>query len=179
MNKPLWQPSPQQVESANLTAFMHYVARHGGPACDNYAALYDWSVQQPAVFWQAVWDFCGVISSRIGKLVLVNPQLMPGARWFPDARLNYAENLLRCDGDETAIVFRGENQVKSQISFRELRHEVSRLAQALRAAGTDALAALNGGYQLAFFIGAVGAGAAALMALWLRPTSATAASPGH
>ena len=135
MNKPLWQPNPQRVEAANLTAFMRHVAQNGGPACDTYAGLHHWSVQQPDTFWQAVWDFCGVISSRRQKRALENPQQMPGARWFPDARLNYAENLLRRDGDETAIVFRGENQIKSQISFRELRHEVSRLAQALRAAG--------------------------------------------
>ena len=135
MNQALWQPSPRQIESANLTAFMRRIAQNSGPALEDYAALYDWSVQQPEAFWQTVWDFCGVISSRRGTRVLENPQQMPGARWFPDARLNYAENLLQRDGDETAIIFRGENQIKSRISFSELRHEVSRLAQALRAAG--------------------------------------------
>ena len=135
MDHPLWQPTAQQVASANLTAFMRHVAQNGGPVCDNYAALYDWSINHSAAFWQAVWDFCGVIASHRGDRVLENPQQMPGARWFPDARLNYAENLLRRDGEDTAIVFRGESQVKSRISFRELRQEVSRLAQALRAAG--------------------------------------------
>ena len=135
MSQPLWQPSSQQVEAANLTAFTRHVAQHGGPACDNYSELYDWSVQESAAFWLAVWDFCDVISSRPSALILENPQQMPGARWFSGARLNYAENLLRRDGDDTAIVFRGETQVNSRISFRELRHEVSRLAQALRAAG--------------------------------------------
>jgi acetoacetyl-CoA synthetase len=135
LDHPLWQPTPQQVASANLTAFMRHVAQNGGPVCDNYAALYDWSINHSAAFWQAVWDFCGVIASHRGDRVLENPQQMPGARWFPDARLNYAENLLRHDGEDTAIVFRGESQVKSRISFRELRQEVSRLAQALRAAG--------------------------------------------
>jgi acetoacetyl-CoA synthetase len=134
---PLWQPDPRQIESANLTAFMRHVAQNGGPSLHHYASLYDWSIQQPEAFWQAVWDFCGVISSRRSAQVLENPQQMPGARWFPDARLNYAENLLRRDGDDTAIIFRGETQVKSRISFRELRHEVSRLAQALRAAGVQ------------------------------------------
>ena len=137
MNQPLWQPGPDQVETANLTAFTRHIAQHGGPVCKSYSALYAWSVQQPAAFWQAVWDFCGVISSRRSAQALENPQQMPGARWFPDARLNYAENLLRRDGDDTAIVFRGETQVASRISFRELRHEVSRLAQALRAAGVQ------------------------------------------
>ena len=74
---------------------MRHVAGHGGPVCDSYAALYDWSINHSAAFWQAVWDFCGVIASHRGDRVLENPQQMPGARWFPDARLNYAENLLR------------------------------------------------------------------------------------
>ncbi len=131
----MWQPSAAQVESANLTAFMRRVAQNGGSACTDYASLYDWSIRETAAFWQAVWDFCGVIGDRGSDRVLANPAQMPGARWFPEARLNYAENLLRQGGNDTAIVFRGENQVRSRISFNELRHEVSRLAQALRAAG--------------------------------------------
>ena len=135
MDHPLWQPSPAQIESANLTAFMRHVAQHGGPVCDNYPALYDWSIHEPEAFWRAVWNFCGVIGDRGSNCVLENPAQMPGARWFPDARLNYAENLLQRGDDESAIVFRGENQVRGHVSFRELKHEVSRLAQALRAAG--------------------------------------------
>ncbi len=143
MDHPLWQPSPARIESANLTAFMRHVAQNGGPACADYAALYDWSINEPAAFWQAVWNFCGVIGDRVSDRVLANPAQMPGARWFPDARLNYAENLLGANpaplggrnSEDTAIVFRGENLIRSRINFRELRHEVSRLAQALRAAG--------------------------------------------
>ncbi|MDP1536602.1 MAG: acetoacetate--CoA ligase [Burkholderiales bacterium] len=134
MDKPLWQPSPAQIQASNLTAFIRHVAQHGGPALDGYASLYDWSITQAPDFWSAVWDFCGVIGKR-GSSALEHADRMPGARWFADARLNYAENLLQRDGDDDAIVFQGENQIKSRISFNELRHEVSRLAQALRAAG--------------------------------------------
>ena len=134
LDKPLWQPSPERIASARLTAFMRHVAQHGGTACSDYDTLYRWSVGQPAAFWRAVWDFCGVIGEP-GGTVLQHAGRMPGARWFPDARLNYAENLLRQDGDGDAIVFRGENRVASRISHDELRHEVSRFAQALRAAG--------------------------------------------
>ncbi|MCW5605976.1 MAG: AMP-binding protein, partial [Burkholderiales bacterium] len=114
---------------------MRHVAAGGGPTCADYPALYRWSIDRPAEFWRAVWDFCGVRANRRGDRVLEHPERMPGARWFPDARLNYAENLLQRDSDEDAIVFRGENRVDSRVSFRELRHEVSRMAQALRAAG--------------------------------------------
>ncbi|MBX3651394.1 MAG: acetoacetate--CoA ligase [Burkholderiales bacterium] len=134
MDSPLWTPQPQQIAAANITAFMRHVAAAGGPLCSDYDALYRWSVGQPAGFWGAVWDFCGVTGER-DALVLEHAERMPGARWFPGARLNYAENLLQRDGDGDAIVFRGENRVASRVSFRELRHEVSRLAQALRAAG--------------------------------------------
>jgi len=134
VESPLWTPSPQHIAAANITAFMRHVAATGGPDCRDYDALYRWSIRQPAEFWGAVWDFCGVTGER-GALVLEHADRMPGARWFPGTRLNYAENLLQRDGDEDAIVFRGENRLAGRISFRELRHEVSRLAQALRAAG--------------------------------------------
>jgi acetoacetyl-CoA synthetase len=134
VESPLWTPSPQNIAAAGITAFMRHVAVTGGPDCRDYDALYRWSVRQPAEFWGAVWDFCSVTGER-GTLVLEHADRMPGARWFPGTRLNYAENLLQRDGNEDAIVFRGENRVASRISFRELRHEVSRLAQALRTAG--------------------------------------------
>jgi len=135
---PLWQPSPGRIASAKLTAFMRYVAQHGGPDCTTYPQLYDWSVSRPADFWSAVWAFCGVIAERGSDRVLEHPGRMPGARWFPDARLNYAENLLKQAGKGDAIVFRGENRVAGRLSHDEMRHEVSRFAQALRAAGIKA-----------------------------------------
>ncbi|MDP2398318.1 MAG: acetoacetate--CoA ligase [Burkholderiales bacterium] len=131
---PLWIPQPQHIAAANITAFMRHVAASGGPTCSDYDALYRWSITQPEDFWSAIWDFCGIIGKR-GTFVLEHADRMPGARWFPGARLNYAENLLQRDGDEDALVFRGENKVASRISSSDLRHEVSRLAQALRAAG--------------------------------------------
>ena len=134
MESPLWTPQPQRIAASNIAAFMRHIATTGGPACSDYPALYRWSIEHPAEFWRAVWDFCDVIG-KPGAAVLANAKRMPGATWFPEARLNYAENLLRRDDHEDALVFRGENKVASRISFGELRHEVSRLAQALRAAG--------------------------------------------
>jgi acetoacetyl-CoA synthetase len=135
VDQPLWKPSRERIAAAKLSAFMRDVARRGGPDCRTYPQLYDWSVREPAAFWSAVWDFCGVIGERGSDRVLEHPDRMPGARWFPDARLNYAENLLRQAGSGDAIVFRGENLVAGRLSHDELRHEVSRFAQALRAAG--------------------------------------------
>jgi len=104
----------------------------------DYAALYDWSVRQPEQFWREVWAFCGVIADGQGDVVLEHGDRMPGARWFPQARLNFTENLLQRRDNGTAIIFWGEDQVKSRVTFAELHHEVSRLAQALRASGVKA-----------------------------------------
>ncbi|MBK8016896.1 MAG: acetoacetate--CoA ligase [Betaproteobacteria bacterium] len=132
---PIWTPSPDRRTQANLTAFADLVARQYGPRLDDYTSLYEWSVREPEKFWCAVWDFCGVVSETRGDRVLANGNRMPGAQWFPDARLNYAENLLRRRDDEPAMIFRGENKVKRTLTFREVYDAVSRLSQALRDAG--------------------------------------------
>jgi acetoacetyl-CoA synthetase len=123
------------MAEANLARFADHVAAHHGVCFEDYPSLYDWSVRAPEQFWSAVWDFCGVIASTRGATVLADGQRMPGARWFPEARLNFAENLLRRRDDGTALVFRGENRVRRSLSFRELHEAVSRLAQALQAEG--------------------------------------------
>jgi acetoacetyl-CoA synthetase len=134
MDTPLWQPSPERVAKANLTAFMAHLERDWGVKLSTYAELHDWSVREMEKFWASVWDFTGVTGTR-GERVLADPDRMPGARFFPDARLNLAENLLRRSGPETAIAFWGEDKVKRRLSFDELRALVSRLQQVLRDAG--------------------------------------------
>ena len=138
MSEPLWQPSPERIAASNMAAFMHAVERKCGIPIPDYATLYDWSIREPEQFWREVWSFCGVIGERPGDVVLEHRDRMPGARWFPQARLNFAENLLRRRDNATAIVFWGESQVTSSVTFAELYAEVSRLAQALRVAGIKA-----------------------------------------
>ncbi len=138
MDQPLWQPSPERIATTNLSAFMRHVREHYGVAIDGYGRLYAWSINDSERFWHAVWSFCGVIAATQGDTILVDRDKMPGARWFPEARLNFAENLLRRRDRATAIVFWGEDRVKSRITYAELHAEVSRLAQGLRAAGVAA-----------------------------------------
>jgi acetoacetyl-CoA synthetase len=134
MDPPIWQPSPERVEGAGLTGFMRDVRGRWGVAARDYAELHRWSVTEPAQFWQSVWSFCGVIGDAGDGPALVDGQRMPGAHWFPQARLNYAENLLRRRDRSPAIVFWGEDRLKSTVTCAELYSEVSRLAQALREA---------------------------------------------
>jgi acetoacetyl-CoA synthetase len=136
MEKPLWQPSPARIAAANLTRFADELGRRHGVAARDYDGLHRWSVEHRDEFWSMVWDFCGAIGEKGGRLLL-NGDAMPGARFFPDARLNFAENLLRRRDEADAIVFWGEDKVKRRLSFAELHARVSRLAQALAADGVE------------------------------------------
>ena len=138
MTEPNWTPSPNLVERANLTAFMHCVEQQQNKRFDDYAAFYQWSIEQPGAFWSAVWQDAGVIADGMGDTVLEQASRMPGARWFPQARLNFAENLLRARSDDDALVFWGEDRVKRRLSHAELYAQVSRVAQALRDMGVEA-----------------------------------------
>jgi len=131
----LWQPTAESIENANLTLFTRFVNERFDARVSDYATLWQWSVDQRDAFWLAIWIFGGVIAKTQGESVLVDGNRMPGSRWFPDARLNFAENLLRRQDDAVALIFRGEDQVASQVTYAELYAEVSRLAQALRALG--------------------------------------------
>ncbi|MCC7080792.1 MAG: acetoacetate--CoA ligase [Burkholderiales bacterium] len=134
---PLWQPAPAITARANLSAFTRLVNARHGLDCADYETLWRWSIDYRDQFWQAIWDFCGVIAARGAERVVVDADAMPGARWFPGARLNFAENLLRRRDEATALIFRGEDRIASKVSFAELHTEVSRLAQALRDAGVQ------------------------------------------
>jgi len=134
MAEPLWRPSPERIASANLTAFRAAVEQRWGARCADFDALWAWSVAEPETFWRTLWSFCGVIGDE-GTVGLADGDKMPGARFFPDARLNYAENLLRRRDEAPALVFRGEDKVRRTVSHRQLHDLVSRLVQALKAAG--------------------------------------------
>ena len=135
MAEMLWQPSPERIAGANVTRFAALVRERHGVDAGDYAALHRWSIENRAAFWSAVWEYGAVIGERGEGPVLVDGDRMPGAKWFPGARLNFAENLLRRRDDATAVIFRGEDRVRRSLSFRELHDAVSVLAQALRAAG--------------------------------------------
>jgi len=135
MNQPLWKPSPERISRANMTAFAREAGKKWDADTGDYASLYRWSITRPEEFWQSVWSYCGVIGEQGGGLIIVDRARMPGAQWFPAARINFAENLLRRRDHGIAIVFWGENRVASRVTFAELYAEVSRLAQALRNAG--------------------------------------------
>jgi len=136
--KLLWTPSPERIAGATITRFMREVGAHHGIRIADYAVLHHWSVEHMEPFWREIWSFCGVIGDGPGEHTLINHDAMPGARFFPDAKISFAENLLRPDharDDADALVFWGEDKVKRRLTYRELADEVSRAQQALRDVG--------------------------------------------
>jgi acetoacetyl-CoA synthetase len=135
MSEPIWQPSRQRIEQANMTAFARTVARSHGKDLVDYGQLRTWSVDDRAAFWQALWDFADIKASRGCDRVLVDGERMPGARWFVGAELNFAENLLRYRDHRLAIIALSEDGKRHALSYAELYDEVAMLAAALKAEG--------------------------------------------
>ncbi|WP_428427604.1 acetoacetate--CoA ligase [Pararhizobium sp.] len=133
-DRPLWTPSAEFIEQTPMKAFIDWCGQRFSKTFADYDAFHDWSITERADFWTGVWDHCGVIGNR-GERALIHGDVMLEARFFPDATLNFAENLLRHTGSGDALVFRGEDKAQSRMSFDELRALVSRLQQALKAQG--------------------------------------------
>jgi len=127
----MWRPSPERIAASNLTAFMKAASGVAGRPFADYESLWRWSVEDPGAFWRLVWTWSGVIGDGPGEPAVVNLDKMPGTQFFPKARLNYAENLLRRNDAQTALVFWGEDKVRRRMSWAELNAAVSRLQQAM------------------------------------------------
>ena len=115
---PLWTPSAERIAGARLTEFMDV---------PDYDALHAWSIERPGEFWRKVWEFCEVIGEP-GERTVIDLDKMPGAQFFPDARLNFAENLLRGSDDRIALIFNGEGQRRRTLTMGALRSEVAAFA---------------------------------------------------
>ncbi len=138
MGRLLWQPSQQRIDEANITRFVEFVNRKHGLKIVSYWQLYDWSVERIPDFWAAMWDFVDVKASREYDSVVDDLEKFPGANWFPGARLNFAQNLLRFRDGYSAFVFKGETQRSSKVTYSELYDRVACLAESLRMMGVKA-----------------------------------------
>lgn len=133
----LWIPSPERREAALIDDFIQFAEDRSGHNLSNYQALYQWSIDNSELFWSAVWDFSKVIGEK-GLRILVNGDDIEQAQWFPDAQLNFAENILRepaMGWDSVVIEFKAEDQVRSSMSYRQLYEQVSRVANWLKQMG--------------------------------------------
>jgi acetoacetyl-CoA synthetase len=133
MSLPLWQPTPSSVAATRLTAFRQLVAERTGHDVSSYASLHRFSIEDPATFWGLVWDFADVLGDRGGRVLAEPPR--GRTRFFPDATVNVAENVLRHADERLAIVFRGEDRVRRELTRAQLAADVARCAGALHACG--------------------------------------------
>jgi acetoacetyl-CoA synthetase len=130
----MWQPTPARVAQTRLTRFIEAAESTCGISFPDYAALHRWSIEHREQFWTLLWDFCGVRAETRGGIALRDDR-MPGAQFFPEARLNFAQNLLRRRDASEAMVFRDEPGRVSRLRWSELYERVNRVACGLRAAG--------------------------------------------
>jgi acetoacetyl-CoA synthetase len=138
-DKPVWVPPHARNKSSNLAAFMAKLAERQNRSFPDYAALHAFSLENAEAFWSAVWDECGIIAETRGQIALLEGAHMREARFFPQARLNYAENLLKhAHDDKPAVVFRGEDRLRLTLSWGELKAKVAAIAALLRSLGVAA-----------------------------------------
>ncbi len=133
--QPLWEPAQDRVEQTTLYAFMRAMEERWDETFIDFSAFWRWTVEEDEKFWLSLWDYCDVVAEKRGERIVEHKHRMPGARWFPDARLSYPENLLRRRDDAVAMVFWGEDQVRRELTFNEVYDQVSCTAQALAAMG--------------------------------------------
>src|SRR5690349_11380759 len=136
--QPIWSPSPDRVAAANITRFISCVNARKSLKLAGYDDLYNWSIQQPGDFWSELARFADVRADWGNGPAIENATQMPGARFFPTARLNFAENLLRFRDRHPAIVFRNDRGCRREVSYHDLHDEVARVAAGLKAAGVVA-----------------------------------------
>lgn len=132
-NKRLWSPDKDLKDNANLTHFAQFCQL---PKNITYSELHDFSVETRSEFWQAVWDFTNVIGTRTDQII-INENSFPGTQWFPDTTLNYAENLLRFNDEQPAVISVTESGSKQIITYSELRNCVAKMAAELRNLGVE------------------------------------------
>ena len=128
-NPIIWQPDSESLKKTAMYRFMKE------RSFDSYNDLYQWSIDDTAEFWQSLCDFCEVRFDKPADTVLVQPGDMTTAKWFSGSELSFPEHVLRYSGERAAIIFRGENGERRELSFDELRQAVAGIAQGLRSAG--------------------------------------------
>jgi len=135
MSKLLWEPTQERIENTNMYRFMNFINEKYSQNFTEYPSLYQWSIENIPDFWAAMWEFAGIKASKPYGQIIDDLGKMPGAKWFSGTRLNFAENLLRYRDNQTALIFKGEDQVAARMTYAELYDEVARVAISLRAAG--------------------------------------------
>ena len=135
MTAPLWTPTPELADGSRINEFRKQVEADWSVNLPDTDALWEFSTTELGKFWTSVWDYAEIKAETRGERALIDEHLLPGAKWFPDARMSYAENLMRRTDDADAMVFNGEGQLTRRISFAEMHRQVSLYQQVLKGLG--------------------------------------------
>jgi acetoacetyl-CoA synthetase len=137
MAKLLWTPSDERIKGTNMYRFMNFINEKYNKKISEYKHLYEWSIENIPDFWVSLWEFADIKASKQFDQVIDDLNKMPGAKWFSGARLNFAENLLHYRDDQIALIFKGEEQESTSITYAQLYDEVARIAKSLKEAGVQ------------------------------------------
>ena len=164
MTTPLWSPDAQRIAASHLSAFAQHLSGATGRSLSSFEDVHAFSLSAPETFWSALWDYAGVKGDKGQAPFLTEAQRMPGAQFFPGARLNYAENLLVKSDASAALVFWGEDKVRRTVSWAELNAAAAGFQNLYRSAGVapgDRVAAIvpNMPEAIAGMLGAAATGA--------------------
>ena len=132
--KPLWIPSEERIRKSNFTEYYEFLRKEYGLTFSNYSELHSWSVTDIETFWESIWKFSGLIHSKPYDKNL-DKRIMPDAKWFEGAKLNFAENLLRYRDDHTAIISSREDKPDVTLTYKKLYDLVSAFSSSLRELG--------------------------------------------
>ena len=135
MSQPLWTPSPERIEQTNVTSLINKINADWDVSITNSEHLHQFSVTEMEKFWRSLIEYAELNGETWTGPELVDRNKLPGAKWFPEARFNYAENILKRRDDADAFVFWGEDKVKRRMSFKTLYYQVSSISQALKGMG--------------------------------------------
>ena len=134
-NPVLWSPSDERIKSSQMYKFIKIINEKNNINIQNFTDLHTWSIENKADFWSAIWDFFDVIGSK-GMEPYIDPiNQMPGSKFFPNGKVNYAENMLSGDVSGPAIVFKSEDKIRKEVSWKELKVQVAALANFLKTQG--------------------------------------------
>lgn len=125
---PIWKPNKNRINSSNITRFVEVISSKYSTDFKTYSDLHSWTIKHPDFFWKEVASFCNLQSSPIGDKILVNENSMLDCQWFPETKLNFAENLLNLQSEKPAIIFESESGKRNTYSYQELFNSVEKLA---------------------------------------------------
>ena len=131
MTQPMWQPSQSRIEQTNLWRFIQSINDTHQLDITDFHQLHQWSIDYSDLFWEQIWHQCNLVASHKGNIILHDSSKMPGALWYPEAKLNFAENLLKFRNSSTALIYCGEDGGRQEISYATLYQRVAALVSGL------------------------------------------------